>query len=175
MQQLAVPILMFELTDSNTWVGAAAFSILIPGFLLNPVAGVIADRASRRVVMMFTLTAQTFVTIGFAILWANDALTPWAILSLGLCQGLASGIQIAAWQSLVPLLVPPEHLLTAVRLNSAQFIAARALGPLVGAGILALVGIGTVFIVNGATFLILVGVVAIIKPRQTAPLQQSLR
>ena len=169
MQQLAVPILMFELTDSNTWVGAAAFSILIPGFLLNPVAGVIADRASRRVVMMFTLSAQTFVTIGFAILWANDALTPWAIISLGLCQGLASGIQIAAWQSLVPLLVPQEHLLTAVRLNSAQFIAARALGPLVGVVILAVIGIGTVFIVNGITFLILLAVVAIIKPRPTSP------
>lgn len=169
MQQLAVPILMFELTDSNTWVGAAAFSILIPGFILNPVAGVIADRASRRVVMMFTLSAQTFVTIGFAVLWANDALTPWAILTLGLCQGLASGIQIAAWQSLVPLLVPPEHLLTAVRLNSAQFIAARALGPLVGAGILALVGIGTVFIVNGATFVMLLAVVASIRPRTTSP------
>ena len=169
MQQLAVPILMLELTDSNTWVGAAAFSILIPGFILNPVAGVIADRASRRVVMMFTLSAQTLVTTGFAILWANGSLTPWTILILGLCQGIASGIQIAAWQSLVPLLVPPEHLLTAVRLNSAQFIAARALGPLVGAAILAWIGIGMVFVVNGATFLILVGVVAIIRPRQTAP------
>lgn len=169
MQQLAVPILMLDLTDSNTWVGAAAFSILIPGFILNPVAGVIADRASRRVVMMFTLSAQTLVTVGFAILWANDSLTPWTILILGMCQGIASGIQIAAWQSLVPLLVPPEHLLTAVRLNSAQFIAARALGPSVGAGILAVLGIGTVFIANGATFLILIGVVAIIRPRQTAP------
>jgi len=54
MQQLAVPFLVFDITDSNTWVGATAFATLIPGMLLNPAAGVIADRVNRRLVLIIT-------------------------------------------------------------------------------------------------------------------------
>lgn len=166
MQQLAVPFLVFEITDSNTWVGATAFASLIPALLMNPAAGVIADRVARRLVLIMTLIAQGMIAGSFAILWAIDELSPWRIIILSLAQGTASGFQIASWQSFVPMLVPPEELLTAVRLNSSQFTAARALGPLGGAGLLAFIGFGAVFVVNSATFFLLIAVISTVSPRE---------
>ena len=173
MQQLAVPFLVFDITDSNTWVGATAFAQLVPAFVINPAAGVIADRVNRRLVLIVTLVAQGIVSAAFATLWAIDGLTPWGIIILSAAQGITSGFQIATWQSFVPLLVPPEKLLTAVRLNSTQFTAARALGPLAGAGLLAFIGIGSVFVINSATFFVLIAVVATVSPRIAQPLSQG--
>lgn len=173
MQQLAVPFLVFEITDSNTWVGATAFATLIPALLMNPAAGVIADRVNRRMVLITTHAFQGTIAACFALLWTLDELTPWRILILGIAQGTTSGFQIASWQSFVPLLVPPEELLTAVRLNSAQFTAARALGPLGGAGLLAFVGVGSVFVVNSATFFLMISVIATVSPRIAQPTNQQ--
>jgi len=173
MQQLAVPFLVFDITDSNTWVGATAFATLIPGMLLNPAAGVIADRVNRRLVLIMTLAAQGLIAGCFAVLWTLDELTPWRILILSVVQGISSGFQIASWQSFVPLLVPPEELMTAVRLNSSQFTAARALGPLAGAGLLAFIGFGAVFVVNSATFFVLISVVATVSLRISQPTSEA--
>lgn len=166
MQQLTVPFIVFELTDSNTWVGAVAFAALIPGVVLTPVSGVLADRLPRRTIILVTLSVQTLVATGFLVLWLADALTPWRIVILSLINGVVVGTQIAAWQSLVPLLVPRHDLLAAVRLNSAGFTASRALGPMVGAGLLAAIGPASVFFANAATFVLLLAVVVKLRPRQ---------
>ena len=152
MQQFTVPFLMYEMTGSNTWVGAAAFTSLIPAAGLAPVAGVLADRYSRQKVMLITLIVHTLACAAFAGLWMTGELTPWRILGLNLIIGLALGIQASSWQALVPLLVPASSLLSAIRLNSAQFTASRAIGPLAGAGLLGLVGAGSIYIANAATY-----------------------
>lgn len=168
MQQITVPFIVFEMTDSNTWLGAVAFATLIPGLFMTPLGGVIADKVSRRLVLMGTLTIMTLVAATYLVLWLNDELTPWRILILALVQGVAAGLQLSNWQSFVPLLVPRSDLLPAVRLNSIQFTASRALGPLIGAALLTTVGVGAVFFVNAITYLLLVAVIAAVKPR-TAP------
>ena len=166
MQQFTVPYIMWEMTASNTWVGAAAFTSLIPAVGLTPVAGLLADRFSRQKVLMATLAVQTLTCAAYAVLWQAGLLTPWRILGLNLLIGMALGVQAASWQALVPLLVPPASLLSAIRLNSAQFTASRAIGPLTGAGLLHLVGAGSVFLANAATFALLLVTIAVVRPRR---------
>jgi MFS family permease len=168
MQQFSVPFLMYEMTGSNTWVGAAAFTSLIPAVGLAPIAGVLADRYSRQKVMGITLFVHTLACATFAVLWMTGELTPWRILGLNLIIGIALGIQASSWQALVPLLVPASSLLSAIRLNSAQFTASRAIGPLAGAGLLGLVGPGSIFMANAATYAVLLVVIATIRPREVA-------
>lgn len=165
MQQITVPFIVFELTDSNTWLGAVAFATLVPGLFMTPLAGVIADKIPRRLVLMATLSVMTLVATAYLVLWLSDELTPWRILGLALIQGIAAGLQVANWQSFVPLLVPRTDLLPAVRLNSIQFTASRAIGPLLGAGLLAFIGPGAVFFGNAITYVILVFVVSVVRPR----------
>ncbi len=165
MQQFTVPFLMYEMTGSNTWVGAAAFTSLIPAVGLAPLAGVLADRYSRQKVMAITLVVHTLACAAFTVLWMTGELTPWRILGLNLVIGLALGIQASSWQALVPLLVPASSLLSAIRLNSAQFTASRAIGPLAGAGLLGLVGAGSIFMANAATYALLLVVIVTVRPR----------
>ena len=169
MQQFTVPFLMYDMTRSNTWVGAAAFTSLIPAVGLAPVAGVLADRFARQKVMVITLAVTTLACTAFAVLQMSGQLTPWRIVSLNLVIGVAVGIQASSWLALVPLLVPPSSLLSAIRLNSAQFTASRAIGPLTGAGLLALVGAGAVFMANAATYALLMLVIVTMRPRRVEP------
>ncbi len=166
MQQFTVPFIMYDLTSSNTWVGAAAFTSLFPAVGLAPVAGVLADRFSRQRVMVITLCVHTLACAAFATFWMTGELTPWRIVGLNLVIGIALGIQASSWLALVPLLVPASSLLSAIRLNSAQFTASRALGPLAGAALLKLVGAGSVFVANSATYLLLVAVILAVRPRE---------
>ena len=176
MQQFTVPFLVFDMTGSNTWVGAAAFTMLIPAVFLAPVAGVVADRFARQKVMIITLAVNTVICAGFAALQMTGQLTPWRIVGLNLVIGIALGIQASSWLALVPLLVPGSSLLSAIRLNSAQFTASRAIGPLTGAGLLALVGPGSVFVTNAVTYGLLMVVIATMRPRQvTPPARQRIR
>ena len=168
MQQFTVPFIMYDMTESNTWVGAAAFTSLFPAVGLAPVAGVLADRFPRRRVMVVTMTVLTLTCATFAALWTSGQLTPWRILALNLLIGIAVGIQASSWLALVPLLVPASSLLSAIRLNSAQFTASRAIGPLAGAGLLKFVGAGSVFAANAATYALLVVVLLAVRPRDVA-------
>ncbi|MDE0654039.1 MAG: MFS transporter [bacterium] len=169
MQQFTVPFLMYDMTGSNTWVGAAAFTLLIPAVGLAPVAGMLADRFSRQNVMALTLAVTTAGCAAMAVLQMTGGLTPWRIVGLNLVIGTAVGIQASSWLALVPLLVPDSSLLSAIRLNSAQFTATRAIGPLTGAGLLALVGAGAVFMANAATYALLMVAILTMRPRRVPP------
>ena len=166
MQQFTVPFIVYDMTGSNTWVGAAAFTSLFPAVGLAPLAGVLADRYSRQKVMVVTLGVHTLACAAFAVLWMTGGLTPWRILGLNLVIGMALGIQASSWLAIVPLLVPASSLLSAIRLNSAQFTASRAIGPLAGAGLLKFVGAGSVFIANAVTYALLMVVILAVRPRE---------
>jgi MFS family permease len=166
MQVIAVPARLKDLTGSNTWVGAAALASLLPSTLITPFAGLLADRVSRRMILIVTQIGQMFFAFGFFGLYVADLLPPWRMLGLLFLNGIVSGFQVAAWQSYVPTLVPRESLVDAVRLNSVQFQAARAIGPGFGALAVGFLGIGAAFFLNAITFVPVVLAVVIARPRQ---------
>jgi MFS family permease len=166
MQVIAVPARLKDLTGSNTWLGVAAIAGLLPSTLLTPFAGLLADRVSRRMILIVTQIGQMAFAFGFFGLYIADMLTPWWMLILLFCNGVVSGFQVAAWQSFVPTLVPRESLVDAVRLNSVQFQAARALGPALGAVAVGFLGIGAAFFINAITYVPVVLAVALARPRQ---------
>jgi MFS family permease len=80
-------------------------------------------------------------------------------------SGIGSGLGIAAWQSFIPQLVPQEHMLSAIRLNSMQFTGARAFGPLLAGWVLAELGPGTAFAFNALSFVLVLAALVAIQPR----------
>jgi len=97
--------------------------------------------------------------------WIANIASAWLFVVLLLFSGVASGINITAWQAFVPQLVPESELLHAVRLNTMQFTAARAIGPAIAGLVLAAYGAGVAFFVNAATFLLVLGALLVIHPR----------
>ena len=174
MQTVAVAAHLWDQTRSATWLGASGFAMMIPATILTPYAGVLADRIPRRLILGVTQTLQMFFAFAFFVVYEMDLLTPWRTIGLLFANGIVGGIQMASWQSFVPTLVPREHLVTAVRLNSVQFQASRAIGPMFGALALQFFGIGAAFLANAVTFFPVVLAVLIARPKQNiAPRAQS--
>jgi MFS family permease len=165
MQAIAVPVVIFKLTKSATWVGAITMASLVPAVVLTPFAGVLADRRSRRSILMVTQSSQMVVAFAMWGLWLSGHLQPWPVLALSLINGVGTGIQTAVWQSFVPLLVPRAEMLHAVRLNSMQFTMARAIGPAMAGLVLKRWGVGMAIFLNAATYLLVVGTLVFVRVR----------
>jgi MFS family permease len=165
MQTIAVPAVIFKITHSATWVGAITAATLVPAVFLTPFAGVLADRRSRRAILMVTQSSQMLIAFAMWGLWLIGHLEPWPVLVLSLINGLGTGVQTAVWQSFVPLLVPRDEMLHAVRLNSMQFTMARAIGPAMAGLVLKRWGVGMAIFLNAATYLFVVSALVFVRVR----------
>ena len=169
MQTVTVPYVLYHLTNNSaTWLGLAAFMQFFPAVVVGPLAGTLADRVERRRVLIVTQTVQMVVAFSLWGFWVSGRATPGVILVHLLISGIASGINIASWQSFVPLLVPHEDMLNAVRLNSMQFTGARAFGPALAGFVLGRFGPSTAFMFNAVTFLLVIAVLFMVSPRPHA-------
>lgn len=169
MQAVAAPYVVFTLTHSTTWLGFASFASFFPGVVVGPAAGAIADRFPRRSVLLVTQGMQMGVAVVLWLLWVTGAATAWNLCATLFVAGVISSISITSWQSFVPMLVPREDLLNAVRLNSVQFTAARAIGPTVAGFVLARFGAGGAFAANAVSFVPVLAALAVVRPRHHTP------
>ncbi|RMH85157.1 MAG: MFS transporter [Actinomyces sp.] len=151
-QAIALPAVVWELTASAGWVGLAGFAQFFPMALVGPVAGAIADRYTRRRVLLFTQSSQALVSLGFMALWAGGVRSPTAYVAMSVAAGVTGGLNLPAWQAFVSELVPRELLLNAVTLNSAQFNAARMFGPALAGVTVASLGPAWAFAINAVSF-----------------------
>jgi MFS family permease len=156
LQNVAVPFVVFRLTESGVWLGVTGFLSYVPMVLTGPLAGSIADRFDRRRVLMVCGLAQTLLTIALWLYYASGGRGILVIIVLLALNSTAMGFSVASWQAFVTELVPREHLLNAVTLNSAQFNAARAFGPAIGGLVLATLGASWSFFINAMTFVAMV-------------------
>ena len=169
VQMIALAFVIEDLTDSGTWVGLAAMMQTLPAVFLGMVGGALADRFPRRIMLAFTNTAQALIALGFSAMWAAGVDRPLAYIALGVVNGCLNGIQLPAWQAFVSELVPRGALLNAVTLNSAQFNASRAVGPMIGGIVLAIGGPGWCFFTNSLTYLPAILALVLIRVPRLAP------
>ena len=151
-QTIAIPIVVFDLTDSASWVGLAGFAQIMPMALMGPFGGAIADRHPRRQVLLVTQSLQALVALGLMVLWFSGVREAWAFVVVSLLVGLTAGLNLPAWQAIVSELVPREQLLAGITLNSAQFNASRMVGPALGGAAIAWFGPGWAFFVNAISY-----------------------
>jgi MFS family permease len=172
MQNITVPYVLFNLTKSGSWVGLAVVAQILPSIVFNPLSGSLADRFSRRLLLFVSNALQVFTSLGLAVVWANGHATPLLILVLVGVGGTSAMLTSPAWQAFVTDLVPPEHMLNAITLNSAQANAARAVGPAIGGLLIATLGPTSTFVFNACSFLAVLVCLWLIKPgeRTLAPL-----
>jgi MFS family permease len=168
MQGIAAPYVLYQLTQSTTWLGVGAFMAFFPAMCVGPLAGSLADRFPRKRLLFCTQSGMMAIAFGLWAVWESGAATPEIIVGLLFLSGIASGLNIAAWQAFVPQLVAPGDLLAAVRLNSMQFVSARAFGPALAGLVLQAYGPGTAFFLNGVSFVLVLGALMLIHPRAVA-------
>jgi MFS family permease len=174
MQTIALAWFVLLLTHSAFWVSFITFINFIP-VILSPVGGVYSDRIDRKKILLVT---QTFMMADAAVLavlaWTGHA-TLFAVMALTFGQGVAFAFNGPTWMAFVPSLVPPEAMVNAIALNSAQFSLARVVGPAIAGVIIAISsrGAAIVFAINAASFLTVL--VALWMIRYKAPAKRVAR
>lgn len=151
-QVLAIPAIIWQLTENAAWVGLAGFSQMLPMALVGPVAGALADRHDRRRMLLVTQSLQATATLALMVMWMAGVRSPTAFVVVSAIAGLCAGLNLPAWQAFVSELVPRDLLLNAITLNSMQFNSARMLGPVLAGVVLASAGPAWAFFVNFCSF-----------------------
>jgi len=154
MQRIALPWLVYSITDSAFLLGLVGFASQIPTFLLAPFAGVLIDRWNRYTILIVTQILAMIQSFILAFLFFNNSIEVWHIVVLSIFLGCINAFDMPARQSFtVDLIENREDLGNAIALNSSMFNAARLLGPSLAGILIALTGEGICFLVNGISYI----------------------
>lgn len=138
-------------------VGILGVSAAVPVVLLSPLAGFVADRYPRRVVLLYTNGSQIAVALCLALLSTFHVLNLVEIYVLSSLRSTTQAFDAPARQSWAPLLVPRELLGNAIGLNSIAFNAPSVAGPPLAGILILYVGVSISFYVNAvATFAVVI-------------------
>jgi MFS family permease len=161
MQKVAQAWLIVTLTGAGSafFLGLDAFLSEVPILLFTLIGGVVADRRDRRHLMLMSQVVQMTAAFTLALLVYTGTVRIWLILTLSFITGIAQAFGGPAYQSLIPSLIPKEHLPNAIALNSIQFNLARVIGPLVAGAALAAFGMVACFGLNGISFLFVIAAI----------------
>jgi MFS family permease len=170
MQQIALNWLVYRLTDSAFLLGLVAFTGRIPTFLLASLAGVWIDRWDRHRILVVTQTLAMTQAFILAFLVLTGMITVSQIIGLSLFLGLINAFDAPARQAfLVDMIGKREDLGNAIALNSSMVNGARLVGPSLAGILIAAVGEGVCFLLNGLSFLAVIASLLAMKmnPRKT--------
>lgn len=156
MQQYAQGLLVYKLTNSSFYLGLDSALGQLPLLMFMLIGGVIADRYDRRKLLIRSQLVQAVAAFSLALLVFSGEIRIWHILFFSFFAGCGQAFGGPAYQSLIPSLVPREHLPNAIALNSTQFNLSRVLGPLIGTGVVLSVGTAACFGINGLSFFIVI-------------------
>lgn len=165
MQSLAQAWLLYRLTGSGFMLGLAGAALLAPSLVLGLYGGVLADRFSRRKLMIAAQVLAMLQALVLATLTLGGWVQPWHILTLAMLLGVVQAFELPARHSFVSQLVPRADLGNAIALNASLFHASRLVGPAIAGVLVVLIGEGWVFALNALTFVaVLISLLAIRLP-----------
>lgn len=167
-QSVAQAWLAYRLSGSAAVLGLVAFSGQIPTFLLASWGGAAADRFPRRSILLATQSASMVLALTLAALTLSGSVAVPHILALAALLGMVNAFDIPARQALVVELVGREDLVNAIALNSSLFNGTRVIGPAIAGVLVARVGEGWCFLINGASYVAVLAGLAAIRARPAA-------
>ncbi|MGB9521498.1 MAG: MFS transporter, partial [Anaerolineales bacterium] len=176
MQSTAQGFLVFQLTHSPLYLGYVGFASGVPAWLFTLYGGFIADRVQRRTLLIITQTSMMFLAFGLAGLTFSGMVQAWHIIALAFLLGVANAFDAPARQAFVLEMVPRADLTNAVALNATMFNTGTAFGPAIAGVTYAMFGSAWCFMINGISFLAVIGALAImkLKPMALDKSQQSV-
>jgi MFS family permease len=174
MQTVAQSWLIYRITGSGALLGLLGFVGQMPIFVLSPVAGLVADRWPRQKVVIATQTSSMTLAFILAALTMTHHILVWEIIVLATLLGIINAFDVPARQSFLIEMVGREDLLNAIALNSSMFNGARVAGPAIAGILVALVGEGWCFLLNGISYLAVIAGLFLMRIRKLPPVQDGV-
>lgn len=154
MTQVATIWLVYKLSTSPWLLGIVGFSSQIPSVIFLPIAGVFVERWNRHRVIIATQVLAMIQSLALAVLTLMGTIDIWHLILLSLFQGTINAFDAPARQAFVPEIVEKrDDMANAIALNSAMFNGARLIGPAIAGIVLATVGAGYCFLIDGLSYI----------------------
>jgi MFS family permease len=173
LQIVAQGWLVLHLTTSPYIIGLIAACATLPSLLFTLFGGVIVDRFSKKKVLLCTQIIAMLLAFALGILTLLGWVTLIHIGAIAFLLGTVNAIDAPARQSFVIEIANKEQLPSAIALNSGVFNAARALGPGVAGILIATIGTGGAFIINGISYIAVITALLLMKIKSEIAIQKT--
>lgn len=184
-QRVAQDWLVLELTNNDaTSLGLVTAIQFLPSMLLSTYGGLLADRFSKRKLLLLTNCGAGLASLGLGLLVVTGSVALWHVYALALLLGIFSAVDSPIRISFTSELVGKDDLANAVSLNSANFNMGRLIGPALSGYLIYAFGTGPSFILNTATYVTMVVTLLVIraqdlhittKPKRDSKLSEAFK
>ena len=171
MQTVAEMWLMVQLTGNGLTVGVTAALQFLPMLLFAPWGGLLADRVSKRRLLIITQTLMAIPALTLWLLTVNGSVEVWMVFALVFVRGSVNAVDNPARQSFVFEMVGSDRVVNAVALNSVIVHSARIMGPAAAGAVIALIGVGPCFLINALSF---VAMIAALRAMDSSELHRAI-
>ncbi len=156
MQNVILAAYVYNVTKSPWLVSLVGFCNLVPQLLFATFGGVIADIIDRKKLIVWLSFEQLLASLAIAWIVRTEDFSHAALLVAVFAVGTGAALQGPVFLAVTPSLVPRRHLSGAISLNSASMNISRVIGPAIGAVLYVWIGASWVFVLNAASYLIII-------------------
>ncbi|NDC48151.1 MAG: MFS transporter [Micrococcales bacterium] len=165
-QRVAQDWLVLELTNNDAaMLGLVTAVQFFPSMILSLYGGLLADRFSKRKLLFITNAGAGLASLLLGLLVITESVALWHVFLLAFIVGVFSAVDSPIRISFTSELVGKDDLANAVSLNSANFNAGRLIGPALSGFLIAAYGTGPSFIINTASYLVMLGTLLFIRDK----------
>ncbi|MGH2533471.1 MAG: MFS transporter [Thermomicrobiales bacterium] len=133
-------------------LGLIAAAFAVPMLLLPPLGGAVADRVPRLRMLFVVQCLYVVLTSLLAFITLTDLIEIWMLMVFSFFNGVVLAFDAPCRNAIVPDIVTPRQLTSAISLNSAAFTGAALIGPALAGALIPFVGVGGVFAINTVTY-----------------------
>lgn len=166
-QRVAQDWLVLELTNNDAaMLGLVTAIQFLPAMLLSLYGGLLADRFSKRKLLILTNTGAGLSSVVLGLLVVSGSVQLWHVFALALLLGIFTAIDSPIRVSFTSELVGKDDLANAVSLNSANFNVGRLVGPALSGYLIFFYGTGPSFLINTVTYVFMVTTLLFIRDKE---------
>jgi DHA3 family macrolide efflux protein-like MFS transporter len=169
----ALSVWMFEQTGQATPIALNALAFNLPRVILSPIAGSVADRYNRRLILILADTGAALTTLAIAVILFTGNLQVWHIYLTSAISSAFSAFQDPAYRASITMLVPKKDLARAGGIQQIGFAIQSILTPLIASLLYLAVGLQGVILIDFATFFIAIGALLLVRIPQPKPTTET--
>jgi MFS family permease len=166
---VALPYQLYVQTHSPFLVGLLGAVELLPLITTALLGGAIADRMDRRTLLLVDQIGLVLAPAGLALVTFMGQPAVITLYLLGAVLAAFSAVQNVVRSAIVPNLVPPEQLRSALAINYGLYQLTMVLGPALGGLVIAALGVKWAYVIDAVSCLAMVAAAAAIAPQPPDP------
>lgn len=168
--QMAIVWYVTIQTSSGVWVAAFTVCSYLPQFLISFVAGVWADRHSRKKLIIgadFLIALVTFLMVLAIPHITEKTVILGSLLVLSVIRSFGAGIQTPAVNAVIPQLVPEDQIMRFNGINATMQSVVQFAAPAAAGVLLTMSTLGSTLLIDTATAIVGIGLLSAVRiPKQ---------